>query len=168
MKKIVSTFAIAVIPFLLLSGCGGSDSESDEQADLQSTYMSDFEWAVGQMEDVYDDYDVETGAWRLRKVQDVYITSANEMNGADYAVVMIIEFAKKMPGAEEWIEGGAFTNPTNELIFLEGATYCGTSSEEYKPALPVKIQVASWDGDRQLPCLSDLKNNLAKWTSAAQ
>ena len=107
MKKITFEFALAALTVLLLSGCGGSDTESNEQADLQSTYMSDFEWAVRQMEDVYHDYGIETGAWRLLEVREIYLTSANEMNGADYAVTMYVEFAKKLPDVQEWVEGGA-------------------------------------------------------------
>lgn len=162
MKKIVSTFAIAVIPFLLLSGCGGSDSESDEQADLQSTYMSDFEWAVGQMEDVYDDYGVETGAWRLLEVREIYATSANEMNGLDYAVQMIIEFAIKPPRAEKWFEGGV-PSKWVEGEYSEKVPYCGSRSSEYEPAEPIFVQVTSWNGDRQLPCLSKFRNAMGKY-----
>ncbi len=165
MKKITFEFALAALTVLLLSGCGGSDTESNEQADLQSTYMSDFEWAVRQMEDVYHDYGIETGAWRLLEVREIYLTSANEMNGADYAVTMYVEFAKKMPGAQEWVEGGASAlfEPTQcgENRFKNAN---GLTGNPFKPAEPIKFQVASWDGHRQLPCLTEFKERMAKWS----
>ena len=154
--NIVAKLALGVCTIILVSGCGGSDIESDEQAVLKSTYESDFEWAVDEMVDVYDEYGIETGAWRLLEVGDVYITSANEMNGADYAVTMIIEFATKGPGDEEWVEGG-------------WSPGCGSAEyQTYKPAIPRKIQVASWNGDRQLPCLSSFKESMENSASKQQ
>ena len=168
MKKIISAFALVVLPLFLLPGCGGSEPDSEEQAELQSTYLSDFEWAVGQMEDVYDEYGFETAAWRLLEVEEVYITSANEMNGADWAVSMIVEFALKIPGEERWREGGAGQkgwrcgdNDVDPQTFLPAGF-------GYLPAIPIKFQVASWDGDRQLPCLTDFKEGLASWASRQQ
>jgi len=166
--NILAKLALGICTIILISGCRGSDTESDEQAVLKSTFKSDFEWAVDQMEDLYDDYNIETGAWRLLEISEIYATSANEMNGLDYAVTMIIEFAIKGPSDKKWEEGGG------QYPWQYGSEkkppYCGPSNTEnwgYAPAEPIKIQVTSWNGDRQLPCLRKLKEDFKGWTGMA-
>jgi hypothetical protein len=147
----------------MLMGCGGgAPKEGDPQLQaLKNEYESDFEWVVDELVDFYDEYNIEAKNFRLRDVSEIYVTSTNEANGADRAATLVIEYTVDTTAQVSFKSGvGPTLKKSDKWVDVPYSLECGNGVESSYGGPSYEMQLAVWNGERQLPCLEKLKIRL--------